>query len=130
MARSDTRTPTFLLLLALAVGSVVSVGCAAGSPFVEGGPDDREIEIEVRNQNYNDGTVYAVRLGQPIRLGVVTGMQTETFRVNWPSTLPLRIQVRFVGGDFCLTQEIPTDPGDRIYVEIPANISLDPDCRR
>lgn len=115
-------------LLALAVGLLGVSACAAASPFAEGSRADSQIRIEVRNRNFDDGAVYAIRLGQSMRLGTVMGQQTETFTTSWPTSLPLRVEVRFLGGARCITPELPTDPGDHIYVEIPANIALDPDC--
>ena len=35
-----------------------------------------------------------------------------------------------MGGVRCLTEEIPTDPGDQLYMEIDQNIERDPDCVR
>lgn len=114
--------------LALLAGVALVSACAAGSPFSQGSRSENQVQIEVRNRNFNDGTVYAIRLGQSTRLGVVIGQQTEVFTTNWPTSLPLRVEVRFLGGARCVTPELPTDPGDQIYVEIPANIALDPDC--
>lgn len=119
------RLSRHLILLA---GLAALSACAAGSPFSQASRSDSQIRIEVRNRNFNDGTVYAIRLGQSTRLGVVIGQQTEVFSANWPTSLPLRVEVRFLGGARCITPELPTDPGDDIYVEIPANIALDPDC--
>lgn len=123
-------TPRLRLPRALA-GLAVALalwGCAAGTPFSDGSRSENQIRIEVRNRNFNDGTVYAIRLGQSIRLGVVIGQQTEVYTTSWPNSLPLRVEVRFLGGARCTTPELPTDPGDEVYVEIPANIALDPDC--
>lgn len=129
MLRSTGLRPTPRLSRLLVLAALALLGaCAAGSPFAEGSRADTQIRIEVRNRNFNDATVYAIRLGQAMRLGVVIGQQSEVFTTNWPTSLPLRVEVRFLGGGRCVTPELPTDPGDDVYVELPANIALDPDC--
>lgn len=105
-------------------------GCAtAGSPFT-GADDEREIEIEVLNLNFSDATLHALRMGQRIRLGVVTGKQSDTFTVRWPSSLPLQIEIRLLGGERCTTREMPVDPGDQLYLEIPSDLSRGALCVR
>jgi len=45
------------------------------------------VSLHVVNDNYNDVDVYAVRNGQRIRVGSVTGNSSQTFTLN-PSLFP------------------------------------------
>ncbi|UCC25900.1 MAG: hypothetical protein JSU98_02145 [Gemmatimonadales bacterium] len=119
------------LTLIAACASLGLAGCASsgsGDPFA--GEATESIEVEVVNLNFNDATLYALRMGQRIRMGVVTGARTETFTVRWATSFPLRIEIRLLGGERCVTDEIPVDPGDRIYLEIPQNLSRSGACIR
>lgn len=109
---------------------VAAAGCAsAGTPF-PGEGEAREIEIEVLNLNFADATLHALRVGQRIRLGIVTGKRSERFTVEWPTSLPLQMEIRLLGGERCITRELPVDPGDRLYLEIPQNLSMGGLCVR
>ncbi|HSG48306.1 MAG TPA: hypothetical protein VLA43_10870 [Longimicrobiales bacterium] len=116
-------------VLSLLLMALVTACATAGSPFT-GAEGEREIEIEVLNLNFSDATLHALRMGQRIRLGVVTGKQRETFTVRWPSSLPLQIEIRLLGGERCLTREMPVDPGDQLYLEIPIDLSRGGLCVR
>lgn len=114
----------FLVLAAL------TAGCAsAGNPF-PGEGEAREVEIEVLNLNFSDATLHALRMGQRIRLGIVTGKRSGTFTVEWPTSLPLQVEIRLLGGERCVTREMPVDPGDRLYLEIPQNLTTGGFCVR
>lgn len=110
---------------------LLSSSCASTSrdPF-SGGERETSVEVEVLNLNFNDATLYAIRMGQRIRLGIVTGAKSETFTLRWTTSQPLRFEIRLLAGDRCVTGEIMTDPGDRLYLEIPQNFASDPSCRR
>ena len=101
----------------------------ADDPF-GGRAGDGTIEVEALNLNFNDATLYAIRMGQRIRLGIVTGAKSKMFTVRWPTSQPLRVEIRLLAGERCVTSEILADPGDRIYIEIPQNFATDPSCRR
>lgn len=112
---------------ALVVPILLGACASAGDPF-SGREAAREIEIEVLNLNFSDATLHAVRIGQRIRLGTVTGKQSSTFTLDWPASLPLRIEIRLLGGQRCTTGELTVDPGDRLYLEIPVEIRGSPLC--
>src|SRR5690606_8283601 len=58
-------------------------GCASGEPPASGPtpPATEAAQVEVTNQNWSDVVVYAVRLNQPVRLGMVTSMSVERFKL-------------------------------------------------
>lgn len=124
------RRPAFIPVLAATL--LLTAGCAVGSagdPFA-GEAGEGSIQIEVLNLNFADATLYALRMGQRIRMGTVTGKQSETFTVRWPNSVPLRVEIRLLGGERCVTREMVADPGDEIYMEVAQQLSRDPDCSR
>jgi hypothetical protein len=118
-----------LCVLVCAVALSACASSTSRDPF-EGGVRESTIEVEVLNLNFNDATLYAIRMGQRIRLGIVTGAKSKTFTVRWATSQPLRFEIRLLAGDRCVTGEIMADPGDRLYLEIPQNFASDPSCRR
>lgn len=81
------------VLLAALVTVLLAAGCGAhgagpgGPPAAYGGSEagrasaSARIEVRVENQQFEDLTVYLVRRGVPLRLGVAEGYGTRTFRV-------------------------------------------------
>lgn len=117
------------LVAALVLPVTLSACATAGSPFT-GQEAEREVEIEVLNLNFSDATLHALRGGQRVRLGVVTGKRQDTFTVAWPTSLPIQIEIRLLGGERCVTREMFVDPGDRLYLEIPIDLSMGALCVR
>lgn len=121
-----------LLLIAL----LAAAGCGASrnearSPF-DGGrggsaSEDR-IQIEVQNLNFNDVTLWAVRQGQRVRLGRVTGKTDETFSIDWNPALPIYIVVDVTGGRGCRTNQVSVERNARVWIVIPSNVGTQP-CR-
>lgn len=122
-----------LLLIAL----LAFAGCGASrnearSPF-DGGrgggstSEDR-IRIEIQNINFNDITVWAVRQGQRIRLGRVTGKTDETFTIDWNLALPIYFVVDVTGGRSCRTGQVAVERNARVWVIVPSNVGTQP-CR-
>lgn len=109
-------------------------GCAGGmgqaeDPFARGGSgDDDSIRIEVQNLNFNDVTVFAMRSGQQVRLGRVTGKSDLTFTIDWNFALPISFRIDIVGGQSCRTPSIGVDPGSRVWVQVPSDAGLS-NCR-
>lgn len=99
----------------------------ASNPF-DRQSDDTTVSVEIQNRNFSDATVYVIRMGQPIRMGVVSSQNREVFSLPWPASLPLRIEARFLGGQRCTSQEILVNDGARVIVELPANLSLNGVC--
>ena len=89
--------PRHRLALAVVLCSavIVSTACAStgraigGDPFQGGSSSPRrsndsagELRIQVRNSNFNEATIYAIRLGSRRRLGRVQGASDGEFRMR------------------------------------------------
>lgn len=103
-----------------------------GSPFdgsaSAGNRAEDPIRVEVRNLNFNDVTIWAIRQGQRVRLGRVTGKTNEIFRIDWNSAIPISFTIDVVGGRACTTSRILVDRNARVWVQVPSNVGLQP-CR-
>lgn len=118
------RRLAVLLLVAL-----WSSACAsARTPFSDGADRGQTIEVEVRNQNFNQATLWVLRSGERIRLGIVEGKQDRSFRVPWRTPSPLQIEVVIQGGDRCVTRAVQVDPGDSLTMEVASDLRDDPEC--
>lgn len=105
------------------------LGGGVRNPFAGGPQGERTISVEVRNDNFSDATIHVFRGGERVRAGVVVGKGRETFRVAWTLTRAFSVEIDLLGGGRCLTRELQVSPGDRIQVEVPLDITNDPDCR-
>lgn len=110
-------------LLALAMSACASHRGGAGS--LSGPP----IVVEVRNNNFSDGTVFATRDGERLRLGMVTGKTDQRFSIPWGPTMVLRLEVYFIGGGGCATRAIQMEPGQRYLLELQPDTRVNPECR-
>jgi len=116
--------------IATACALVVMSGCIGGlgrspDPFGSRAEQGREqLRVEVQNLNFNDATVFAVRQGQRIRLGQVTGKNDGKFTVEWNLALPVEFRIDIVGGQSCSVGGIPADPGSTIWIQVPADVGL------
>jgi hypothetical protein len=97
-------------------------GCARGSsaknPFL--GRAARE------DQNFGDATIHALRGGERIRLGQVTGKSQKDFKIRWNFSVPIEFEVDIVGGQGCGVRPMTVDPGDRVFLRIPTQIGMTP----
>jgi hypothetical protein len=79
--------------------------------------------LKVDNQSLADMTIYAIRGGQRIRLGLATGLKVSTFTI--PSSLifgatPLRFLADPIGSNRApVSDEISVSPGDIVTLMIP-----------
>jgi hypothetical protein len=108
-------------------------GCAAGgarNPFAGGPTGERTITVGVRNNNFDDATIYVFRGGERIRAGVVTGKNSETFRIPWGVVRPFQAEIDLLGGGRCVTREVQVEAGARVDIQVPLDINNDPECRR
>lgn len=96
-----------------------------GSSAAATGAED-PIRVDVQNLNFNDVTVWAMRQGQRVRLGQVTGKTDETFRINWNLAIPISFVVDVTGGRSCQTGSIGVDPDAVVWVSVPANVGAQP----
>lgn len=108
------------LALLLAVGACVSTGGPAGNPLDAAAGEGEDIELLVRNLNFNQVTIYTTRGGGSVRrLGTVPGKGEATFKMRWH--LPdLQLRVKELAGPEYLTETIPVSPGDLLEYIIPS----------
>jgi hypothetical protein len=123
--------------LALSAALLAFVGCASGGPKIAGSPfsDDlaerQEVRISIQNSNFSDVTLWTlVRDGRRQRLGTVTGKTEAVFTLPWRFSEPMRIQLDFVAGPRCTTENIDVDPGDVLELLISTDLAMMRDwCR-
>jgi hypothetical protein len=120
---------TLVLALLLGAQACAVPGSTAKNPF-DGARGMQQIQIEVLNLNWNDATLHALRGGERHRLGVVHGKGEALYRMDWPMSLPLRIEIDLLASGSCVTRELLVDPGDRVQLQIEPDLSMDPDCRQ
>ena len=115
----------FMLTVVLLVFVAASgTGCvrrpAAGNQATE---PREETFVQVDNRAFLDATVYVLRGGQRIRLGLVNGSSIHTFTL--PShvmfgTTSLAFQIDFVGNSRApYSNSISVVPGDTVVLSIP-----------
>lgn len=109
----------FLALLLPALGGCASSPRDTGNPldpaaFAEG----EDIELLVRNLNFNQVTVYTARGGTSLRrLGIVPGKGEATFRMRWH--LPdIQLRWKELAGEEFLSETIPVSPGELLELII------------
>lgn len=126
-----------ILRAAFVVALIGVTGCGtsrstAPSPFdgsaSRGSTAEDPIRVEIQNLNFNDITVWAVRQGQRVRLGRVTGKTDETFRIQWNPAIPIYIVIDVTGGRSCRTAQVAVEPNAYVWVTVPSNVGTQP-CR-
>jgi len=129
----STRSRFAARLATTALMVMIQAACYQGAgvrknPFAAPGTGEGEgsIRVRVENQNFNDATIHALRGGERIRLGQVTGKSESTFTLHWNVSLPLQFQVDLVGGRGCNVRPLSVDPGDKVWVRIPNEVSMTP----
>ena len=107
--------------------ALLLAGVAACNTLTHGSgttPQNPPTILQVDNQGFQDMDVYAVRLGQRVRLGLATGIHKTTFTI--PSSLvsgltPIRFVADPIGGRRpSVSQEVTVAPGDTVLMTIPA----------
>jgi len=116
----------FAALLVLALGACVRG--QARNPFASAGRrgGDERIQVSVQNHNFLDATVHAVRGAERMRLGEGDRKSDKTFTVQWRLTLPMDLEIHLIGGSGCTVRTMLVDPGDRVWVRIPPEVSATP----
>jgi hypothetical protein len=120
--------------MATILSASLLAGCgptrSTANPFdgsVAGGTATEDpIRVEVQNLNFNDVTIWALRGGQRIRLGRVTGKTDETFRINWNASFPISFEIDVTGGRSCRTVQVPVERDARVWLAIPSNVGVQP----
>ena len=125
--------PRHRLALALVLCSavIVSTACAStgraigGDPFQGGSSRPRrshdsagELRIQVRNSNFNEATVYAIRLGSRRRLGRVQGASDGEFRMRLVNSDQIQFEVDLLASQGCLTRRVVVEPGQTVRLVI------------
>ena len=110
------------LLSAVLVGGVLPAACARkGARSAQG--DTPPTTVRVRNQGFLDVNVYAVRGGQRVRLGTVTGNSVQVLRIPeflLSGATPLRFIADPIGNQRQPTSdEIMVTPGDEVTLYVP-----------
>jgi len=122
--RPRLRAVTTVLLL------LAPWGCARGgtanNPFEGRASREGSIDVRIENQNFGDATIHALRGGERIRLGQVTGKSQKDFKVRWNFSVPIEFEVDIVGGRGCGVRAMTVDPGDKIWLRIPTEIGMTP----
>ena len=104
-------------------------GCGGGSNVRNPFEADQElVHIQVLNRNFADATLHSVVTGSRRRLGRVNGHGSATFRLDWPHTRPLRIEIDLLAGQSCVTRELNVVPGDVVQLQIEPNLRSGVGC--
>lgn len=107
-----------LLLPVLTGCATTDAGRPADNPMDPATMEGDEIQLLVRNLNFNQVTVYTARGASVRRLGIVPGKGEATFRMNWH--LPdIQLRVKELAGDDYLTETLPVSPGDFLELILP-----------
>lgn len=122
------RLPRIAALALVAVLALAASSCGKGfaqakNPFAPASADETEVEVRVENQNFGDATVHVLRGGERIRLGNVTGKSDQSFTLRWNFSLTMEFQIEIIGGQGCAVRPLVVDPGDRVFVRIPTELS-------
>ncbi len=125
--------PRHRLALAVVLCSavIVSAACAStgraigGDPFQGGSSSPRrsndsagELRIQVRNSNFNEATIYAIRLGSRRRLGRVQGASDGEFRMRLVNSDQIQFEVDLLASQGCLTRRVVVEPGQTVRLVI------------
>lgn len=115
------------VVLALVAGLAACAKSTTKNPFAPGtSRSEGSIQVLIENQNFGDATIHAIRGGERIRLGQVTGKSEKSFTMRWTFSLPLEFEVDIIGGSGCGVRPMSVDPGDRVWVRIPTQIGATP----
>lgn len=107
-----------LLALPLLAGCASSSGSAGAEDPFGGGEQPEMLEIEIQNNDTNEATIWVLSSSGRERLGRVRGHQSRVFEVRWSRSRRLRLEIDFLAGDTCVTNDIQALPGERIHLNI------------
>ncbi|HEV2735691.1 MAG TPA: hypothetical protein VGV85_12675 [Longimicrobiaceae bacterium] len=121
--RSHLATAVAVLSVVVLGGACAPAARGGGSPAPEMYPEaEAPPTVRVTNHNWSNMTVYAVRGGTRIRLGMVTSMATQVFRL--PGAIlngagGVRLLADPIGGtEQFLTPAVQVSRGDEVKLEI------------
>lgn len=122
----------FFLSTCTQPGRPIAGAGVGGDPFSGGGSGPvvaEDIELRVRNLNFNDARLYALSGGSRRRLGQVTALSDEILKIPWQFTDRLRIEIDLVTGPSCVTREFMVDPGEILELQIESRFDPTGLCR-
>ena len=116
----------------LAAASMVAFSACAPGATMDGpaGPQKgvQQATVRVQNQNWQDMVVYLVRGTTRTRLGTVTAMNSQTFRVPRASLGAsglVRLMADPIGGGRAYTSEVLTvRPGQRVSLDVGHSLAI------
>ncbi len=111
-----SRPSIFAALAGLMIGTA-----ACATHHGSAAPAPERVAVTVKNSNWMDMDVFAVRGETRARVGSVTGLTTATFRVpaNFAPDGVLQFMVDPVGSDAAyVTEKIVVAPGQRVELTI------------
>ena len=126
-ARCIRLGPTVLVCSALIASTacVPSGRSIGGDPFQGSSAGSRsgsrsgELRIQVRNSNFNEGTVYAVRAGSlRRRLGRVEGVSDGDFRMPLGNSDQIHFEIDLLASRNCVTRTVFVEPGETVLIVI------------
>ncbi|HEX6940279.1 MAG TPA: hypothetical protein VF158_12770 [Longimicrobiales bacterium] len=115
------------------VTAVFVLGVGGCAPALGGGdgavpPGAREVLFQVRNNNWSDVTVYLLNGGTRLRLGMVTSMSEELFRVPGglvSTTADVRLLLDPLGSaQGFVTEPILVQPGQTVQMNVENHLPL------
>lgn len=111
----SSALPALLLVSACASGTSSS---SSNEPFSDEIAKNETLAVEVRNDDTVAATIWALSSRGRRRLGMVVGHQTRTFELRWPRSGQLRLEIDFLAGPTCLTDDIQAHPGETVHLNI------------
>lgn len=125
------RKPTISIHAVLA-GLLLLLGSAACGSAAGHDPADAPrraaTTVEVQNNNWLDMVVYVVRSGARVRLGMVTSMSKESFRVPDSAMAPassLHLEAHPIGSNQSfVAPPVQARPGQRIDLTIQNHLAI------
>jgi hypothetical protein len=105
-------------LVAVTLLSASLAGCFFGPRNPGSIRREEPVRLTVQNQRFEDATIHANwQGGARKRIGMVTGMTTQTFTFDWVSDV-VRLEVDFVAADGYMVDAIEVDEGDHLDLVI------------
>lgn len=125
MSRALLRRHAAVVVTSLALGAC---SVFTSPPRTPDPSTERQVVVEVNNHNWLAVRVYAVRNGARFRVGVVDGATDRllTLPRGWMETNgQVQLLIDPIGGLAThLTEPIPVCPGQRIEIQVEADVAL------
>lgn len=78
------------------------------------GEEPELVSIRAQNLGYSHATLSAVRGTETIRMGIVSAQGARTFRVPWPGSAVLQVEIELTSGGRHLTPGRLVTPGEEL----------------